>query len=38
MVADRLGDRSQRMGTHYTRHVTREDNVIRAFERVKDRK
>jgi hypothetical protein len=38
MVADRLGGRSQRMGTHCTRHVTREDNVIRAFERVKDRK
>jgi integrase len=35
-VADLLGDKSQRMGTHYTRHVTREDNVIRAFKRVKD--
>ena len=35
-VADLLGDKSQRMGTHYTRHVTREDNVIRAFRRVKD--
>jgi integrase len=35
-VADLLGDKSQRMGTHYTRHVTREDNVIRAFNRVKD--
>jgi hypothetical protein len=38
MVADRLGGRSQRMGTHCTRNVTREDNVIRAFERVKDRR
>ncbi len=35
-VADLLGDKSQRMGTHYTRHVTREDNVIRAFKRMKD--
>lgn len=34
-IADLLGDRSQRMGTHYTRHVSREDNVIRAFERMK---
>lgn len=32
-VADLLGDRSQAMGTHYTRHVAREDNVVRAFER-----
>jgi integrase len=37
-IADLLGDKSQRMGTHYTRHVTREDNVIRAFARVKDKK
>jgi integrase len=33
-VADLLGDKSPAMGRHYTRHVTREDNVIRAFERV----
>jgi hypothetical protein len=32
-----LGDRSERMGKHYTRHVEREVNVIRAFERVKDK-
>lgn len=36
-VADLLGDRSERMGKHYTRHVEREVNVIRAFERVKDK-
>jgi hypothetical protein len=35
-VADLLGDRSERMGAHYTRHVEREANVIRAFKRVKD--
>jgi integrase len=33
-IADLLGDKSQRMGTHYTRHVAREDNVVRAFERL----
>jgi integrase len=37
-VADLLGDKSERMGKHYTRHVEREVNVIRAFERVKDKK
>jgi hypothetical protein len=37
-VADLLGDKSEAMGKHYTQHVTREDNVIRAFERVEDRK
>lgn len=37
-VADLLGDRSERMGKHYTRHVEREVNVIRAFNRVKDGK
>jgi hypothetical protein len=36
-VADLLGDKSERMGKHYTRHVEREANVIRAFERVKDK-
>jgi site-specific recombinase XerD len=37
-VADLLGDKSERMGAHYTRHVDSEANVIRAFERVKDQK
>jgi hypothetical protein len=37
-VADLLGDRSERMGAHYTRHVEREANVIRAFERIRDRR
>lgn len=36
-VADLLGDKSEAMGKHYTRHVEREVNVIRAFERVKDK-
>jgi integrase len=36
-VADLLGDKSESMGKHYTRHVDREVNVIRAFERVKDK-
>jgi integrase len=36
-VADLLGDKSEAMGAHYTRHVERELNVIRAFERVKDK-
>lgn len=35
-IADLLGDKSQRMGTHYTRHVSREDNVVRAFKRLKN--
>lgn len=35
-VADLLGDRSERMGAHYTRHVDREVNVVRAFNRMKD--
>jgi hypothetical protein len=35
-VADLLGDKSERMGAHYTRHVESEANVIRAFKRVKD--
>lgn len=37
-VADLLGDKSERMGKHYTRHVEREVNVLCAFERVKDRR
>lgn len=31
-VAAALGDRSERMGKHYTRHVKNETRVIRAFE------
>jgi hypothetical protein len=31
-VAAALGDRSERMGKHYTRHVENEVRVIRAFE------
>lgn len=34
-IADLLGDKSERMGGHYSRHVEAEANVIRAFERVK---
>jgi len=34
-IADLLGDKSERMGAHYTRHVEAEANVIRAFQRVK---
>lgn len=36
-VAAALGDRSQRMGEHYTRHVENEAKVIRAFEGKKRR-
>lgn len=31
-VAAALGDKSERMGTHYTRHVENEAKVVRAFE------
>jgi hypothetical protein len=31
-VAALLGDRSDRMGKHYTRHVKNESKVTRAFE------
>jgi len=31
-IAAALGDRSERMGAHYTRHVENEAKVIRAFE------
>lgn len=37
-VAELIGDKSEAMGKHYTRHVESEVNVIRAFERVKHRK
>jgi|SRR5882757_1415651 hypothetical protein len=36
-VADLIGDESERMGAHYTRHVEAEQNIIRAFSRIKDR-
>jgi integrase len=35
-IADLLGDKSERMGAHYTRHVDAESNVTRAFSRLKD--
>jgi len=35
-VADLLNDKSERMGKHYTRHVKREQSVVRAFERLKE--
>lgn len=35
-IADLLGDKSERMGAHYTRHVNSESNVTRAFSRLKD--
>lgn len=34
-IADLLGDESEAMGAHYRRHVERESNVIRAFEKLK---
>lgn len=36
-VAAALGDKSERMGAHYTRHVENEAKVIRAFEAKKKR-
>lgn len=36
-VAAALGDKSERMGAHYTRHVENEAKVIRAFEAKKRR-
>jgi integrase len=35
-VADLLGDSSEAMGAHYTRHVEAETNIIRAFGRIKN--
>jgi hypothetical protein len=35
-VAAALGDKSERMGAHYTRHVENEAKVIRAFSKRKD--
>jgi hypothetical protein len=37
-VAAALGDRDERMGKHYTRHVENEVKVIRAFEGKRDKK
>jgi integrase len=37
-VAELIGDKSERMGAHYTRHVESEVSIVRAFDRVKDRK
>jgi len=34
-IADLLGDKSVRMGAHYSRHVEAEANVTRAFERLR---
>lgn len=36
-VADLIGDKSETMGAHYTRHVEAEVNIVRAFERLKDK-
>jgi len=35
-VADLIGDESERTGAHNTRHVEAEQNIIRAFNRIKD--
>jgi hypothetical protein len=35
-VARLIGDKSVRMGTHYTRHVEDEVSIVRAFNRVKN--
>lgn len=37
-VAGLIGDKSETMGKHYTRHVESEVSIIRAFDRVKDKK
>jgi hypothetical protein len=36
-VAYLIGDESERMGAHYARHVEAEQNIIRAFSRIRDR-
>jgi hypothetical protein len=36
-VASLIGDKSEAMGKHYTRHVEAENNISRAFKRVKDK-
>ena len=35
-VADLIGDESERMGAHYARHVEAEQNIARAFNRIKN--
>jgi site-specific recombinase XerC len=35
-VADLIGDESEAMGAHYTRHVEAEQNIARAFNRIKN--
>jgi integrase len=35
-VARLIGDKSVRMGTHYTRHVEDEVSIVRAFSRIKN--
>lgn len=35
-VAELIGDKSEAMGGHYTRHVEAEVNIARAFSRLKD--
>jgi integrase len=37
-VAAALGDRDERMGAHYTRHVENETRVIQAFGKPKKKK
>jgi len=32
-----VGDQSERMGAHYTRHVEAEQDIMRAFSRIRDR-
>jgi integrase len=36
-VAELIGDKSEAMGKHYTRHVESEVSVTRAFSRLKDK-
>jgi hypothetical protein len=36
-VARLIGDKSLQMGTHYTRHVEDEVNIVTAFNRLKDK-
>ncbi len=36
-VADLLGDKSERMGAHYTRHVDAAQSINRSFNRIKDK-
>jgi site-specific recombinase XerD len=38
VVTDLIGDLSERMGRHYTRHVESEININRASKRVQDKK